>query len=132
MSENSGWIKMSERRPTVVDLPIIVTYYNGSKWFRGMYEDGHVLSPIGPSWQFWKTFGPSPELCEQTRDEQDKIACEHIYSKQGALCVTSFRRGFFAALEDERSAIRALIHEYRCNNIPAPELIRQLQERVKL
>lgn len=125
MTTQTNWIKMSERLPTTSDLPVIIA---GARYFK-------ILNAIIPTEYVnddathWKLFRDAPPT-KQTRDEHDESTYVHWLQNEALLI--NPKAAWYAALFHERSSIRSLITEHRNSQLPAPELIRQLQERVKL
>jgi hypothetical protein len=131
MGENN-WIKMSDLQPTESDYPI---WAHDDTAREGLMKTWHIiLPPVRTEFSHWMnaTKIPAPPVKEITRDKSDFA----IYSAWWNLNAFSPKAdswpAWAAAINSERSSIRALIAKYRTGELPAPELIRQLQERVKL
>jgi hypothetical protein len=126
-----AWIKMSDRKPTEADLPIMlgmwVTPRTDPAWFSQDYIE--LALPNLDNWQFWYPCPKSPPLPakEPTRDEQDEKAFKDYLAKDyGVGAGGSWR----AALEYEREQLRAVIALYTANDITIQELVKRVKERV--
>ncbi len=128
-TEKDGWIKMSDRKPTEADLPIIQGGFTESCGWTQLFTASTIMT--GESWTHWYPMNKIPEPPKRSmRDEQDCAACRQIYDKQGDLDMTAFRRGFFAALEDEREYLRSIMDKYTANEISIQETLKRVKERV--
>ncbi len=77
-TQNDGWIKMSERRPTEKDLPIWASNGRREVWF---VRDGKIdwhFGGVGQGWDkdcYWKPATvPAPPAKEKTQRETDEEA----------------------------------------------------------
>lgn len=130
----AAWIKMSDRKPTEADLPLAMASWrkDGSGfWSQTLCWEN--LPPTG-NWDYWCAMMKLPALPakEPARDELDREAWKHILdNEEGDVDMISFRRGFFAALNYERSALRLLLDKYTANSITIQQLVAEIKGRVE-
>lgn len=90
-----SWVKMSERKPTADDLPILA--YDGGGF--GLFVSS---PPLFNGWTHWKPFRETPPARELTQAENDDAAFEAAKMKPEDI---SFRSVWHAALAYERGRV---------------------------
>lgn len=121
------WIEMEKQQPTISDMPIFISRPEHRTWIA--YEWPICINVFAAHWKRYRDKPPEPK--KLTQAEQDRDSCERIHAYNSTCDESSFRRGFFAALGDERSQIHNLVDNYNAGDLKPHEFIHAVIERVK-
>jgi hypothetical protein len=113
MTTTNDWIKMSERKPTEADLPLILGRNNSYGWtMQYCYETLVCLD----DWTHWfpQSRPPAPPK-EQTQRERDEAAYMTWFITTDLSAGYNTRWAWHAALAWERAEIAKMLAEYNIN-----------------
>ncbi len=121
----STWIKISDRKPTEADLPIIMGAWandRSGRWISTLAWQ-NLICP--GNWTHWYPMNKIPELPFRTptQEELDNALTEEALKAYQ-------RDGFLSGIRFERQFYRDLVARYTANDISIQETMRLVKERV--
>ena len=125
----STWIKISDRKPTEADLPLIGGSYRFGIWSTSSVWDR--VDGIDADRTHWISIPKAPAN-EPTRDEQDNALAEEAlkaYQRDGVLI--GERDMIKSGIRFERQFYRDLVALYTANEISIQETLKRVKERVE-
>lgn len=132
---DSGWIKMSERKPTEADYPIgYVTekhYTREHGVLSGVIYNSVCTPPQDVLYWIKLPAPPSREPTQAEKDEAALVAHDKDTYPSSTGPAECQRKAWFAAIAYERAEIARLVADYR-NSAELPgDLIKKIEARVK-
>ncbi len=124
----TGWIKISDRKPTEADLPVMfgaATCEGGKAWTQIFC--GNLLM-TDKSWTHWFPMNkiPEPPAPSESPDQLDYIA---RYGRPHDTAGFARMNGWLEGVRDERSFIRSIVDHYLTSNVSRDEMVERIIKR---